>query len=263
MTVLATTNCLFLLFKTDIHRTVNKCMLTLRVLRENYLKLTFYWKTFYNIWKYWMNACVCHLSRLSLWASILQSLPLVCGASRLPHSFCLMDSGMRNAFGPTKVVMLLAGSIRDVSMHWTSWRDTSGYCSARALDVKGAVQGWRQGAGSFLLVTSAALFPHLINLPLLTWRTQGSNECVMAERTTATVALSDCRLLYLLTAVYRKQNDWCTKTAVVPLLFLRLLAGWWWTTFCVAFVKNEGANWVTVNHLIKITLKAKRPFGKQ
>lgn len=71
---------------------------------------------------------VYHLSRLSLWASILQSLPLVCGASRLPHSFCLMDNGMRNAFGPTKVVMLLAGSIRDVSMHWTSWRDTTGYC---------------------------------------------------------------------------------------------------------------------------------------
>lgn len=67
--------------------------------------------------------CVCHLSRLSLWASILQSLPLVCGASRLPHSFCLMDKGMRKALGPTKVVILLAGSIRDVSMHWTSWKD--------------------------------------------------------------------------------------------------------------------------------------------
>lgn len=67
--------------------------------------------------------CVCHLSRLSLWASILQSLPLVCGASRLPQSFCLMDKGMRKALGPTKVVILLAGSIRDVSMHWTSWKD--------------------------------------------------------------------------------------------------------------------------------------------
>lgn len=68
-------------------------------------------------------ARACHLSRLSLWASILQSLPLVCGASRLPHSFCLMDRGMRKALGPTKVVILLAGSIRDVSMHWTSWKD--------------------------------------------------------------------------------------------------------------------------------------------
>lgn len=66
---------------------------------------------------------VFHLSRLSLWASILQSLPLVCGASRLPHSFCLMDRGMRKAFGPTKVVMLLAGSIKDVSMHWSSWKN--------------------------------------------------------------------------------------------------------------------------------------------
>lgn len=65
----------------------------------------------------------CHLSRLSLWASILQSLPLVCGASRLPHNFCLMDKGIRKALGPTKVVMLLAGSIRDVSIQWTSWKD--------------------------------------------------------------------------------------------------------------------------------------------
>lgn len=61
-----------------------------------------------------------HLSRLSLCASILQSLPRVCGASRLPHSFCRMDSGIRKAFGPTSVVMLLAGSRRDVSMHWES-----------------------------------------------------------------------------------------------------------------------------------------------
>lgn len=68
------------------------------------------------------NKCVCHLSRLSLWASILQSLPLVCGASKLPQSFCLMDKGMRKALGPTKVVILLAGSIRDVSIHWTSWK---------------------------------------------------------------------------------------------------------------------------------------------
>ena len=66
---------------------------------------------------------VAYLSRLSLWANILQSLPLVCGASRLPHSFCLMDRGMRKALGPTKVVMLLAGSMRDVSMHWTSCVD--------------------------------------------------------------------------------------------------------------------------------------------
>lgn len=64
--------------------------------------------------------CVGHLSRWSLCASNLQSLPLVCGASRLPHNFCLMDKGMRKALGPTKVVMLLAGSIKDVSMHWTS-----------------------------------------------------------------------------------------------------------------------------------------------
>lgn len=166
---------------------------------------------------------VCHLSRLSLWASILQSLPLVCGASKLPHSFCLMDNGMRNAFGPTKVVMLLAGSIRDVSMHWTSWRDTTGYYPVRVRHVKGAVQDWRQGPGSFLLVKSVALLPHLMNLPLLTGRTQGSNECVIAERTTATVALSDCCLLYLLAVVYRKlccwkQNDWCSKTAVALLL---------------------------------------------
>lgn len=63
------------------------------------------------------------LSRLSLWASILQSLdPLVWGASRLPQSFCLMERGMRKALGPTKVVMLLAGSSRDVSMLWVSWR---------------------------------------------------------------------------------------------------------------------------------------------
>lgn len=61
-----------------------------------------------------------YLSRWSLWASILQSFPLVCGASRLPHNFCLMDNGIRKALGPIKVVMLLAGSIRDVSMHWSS-----------------------------------------------------------------------------------------------------------------------------------------------
>lgn len=119
---------------------------------------------------------VCHLSRLSLWASILQSLPLVCGASRLPHSFCLMDNGMRKAFGPTKVVMLLAGSIRDVSMHWTSWRDTTGYDSVRALYAEGATRDRRRGAGSFLLVTCVAPFPGLINLPLLTGRTNVSQQ---------------------------------------------------------------------------------------
>lgn len=64
-----------------------------------------------------------HLSRLSLWASILQSFPLVWGASRLPHSFCRMETGMRNAFGPTSVVMLLAGSSSDVSMLWESCRE--------------------------------------------------------------------------------------------------------------------------------------------
>lgn len=67
-----------------------------------------------------------HLSRLSLWASILQSFPLVWGASRLPHSFCRMERGMRKAFGPTSVVMLLAGSSRDVSMLWESCRESGG-----------------------------------------------------------------------------------------------------------------------------------------
>lgn len=63
-----------------------------------------------------------HLSRLSLCANILQSFPLVCGASRLPHNFCRMETGMRKAFGPTSVVMLLAGSNRDVSILWESCR---------------------------------------------------------------------------------------------------------------------------------------------
>lgn len=64
-----------------------------------------------------------HLSRLSLWANILQSFPLVCGASRLPHNFCRMETGMRKALGPTRVVMLLAGSSRDVSILWESCRE--------------------------------------------------------------------------------------------------------------------------------------------
>ena len=63
-----------------------------------------------------------HLSRLSLWANILQSFPLVCGASRLPHNFCRMETGMRKALGPTSVVMLLAGSSKDVSILWESCR---------------------------------------------------------------------------------------------------------------------------------------------
>lgn len=65
-----------------------------------------------------------HLSRLSLWANILQSFPLVCGASRLPHNFCRMETGMRKALGPTRVVMLLAGSSRDVSILWESCRES-------------------------------------------------------------------------------------------------------------------------------------------
>lgn len=74
-----------------------------------------------------------HLSRLSLWANILQSLPLVCGASRLPHNFCRIETGMRKAFGPTSVVMLLAGSNRDVSMLWES-------CTKRTRVDEGDVQ---------------------------------------------------------------------------------------------------------------------------
>lgn len=87
-----------------------------------------------------------------------------------------MDNGMRKAFGPTKVVMLLAGSIRDVSMHWTSWRDTTGYDSVRALYAEGATHDRRRGAGSFLLVTCVAPFPGLNNLPLLTGRMNVSRQ---------------------------------------------------------------------------------------
>lgn len=57
-----------------------------------------------------------HLSRFSLWASILQSCPLVCGASRLLQSFCRMGGGMLKAPGPVMVVMVLAGSSRGRSM---------------------------------------------------------------------------------------------------------------------------------------------------
>lgn len=217
------------------------------------------------------NQSVYHLSRLSLWASILQSLPLVCGASRLPHSFCLMDNGMRNAFGPTKVVMLLAGSIRDVSMHWTSWRDTTGYYSVRVLYVKGAIHNWTQGAASFLPVMSVTPFPHLMNLPLLTGRTQCSNECVMAERTAATAALSDCRLLHLLAAIYRKlccwkENDWCPEIAVVPLFWCffvffttagRLMVGDVLCCFC-----QTKANWVAVQPFDSNLLKSQASIWK-
>lgn len=67
-----------------------------------------------------------HLSRLSLWANILQSFPLVCGASRLPHNFCRMETGMRKALGPISVVMLLAGSSKDVSILWESCEKVRG-----------------------------------------------------------------------------------------------------------------------------------------
>lgn len=56
----------------------------------------------------------------------------------------------------------------------------------------------------------------------------------------ATVALSDCRLLHLLAAVYRKlccwkQNDWCSETAVLPLL--------WWGFFMTA-------GWLMVDNVL-------------
>ncbi len=63
-----------------------------------------------------------HLSRLSLCASILQSFPRVCGTSRLLHSLLLTLTGILNALGPVRTVILLPGSIRDVSMPWTSCR---------------------------------------------------------------------------------------------------------------------------------------------
>lgn len=70
--------------------------------------------------------------------------------------------------------------------------------------MKGAMQGWRQGAASFLLVNSGAPFPQLRNVLLLSRRTRRSQECVLAEETTATVAPSDCRLLHLLAAVLQE-----------------------------------------------------------
>ncbi len=49
------------------------------------------------------------------------------GLRRVQTPAQLLPDGQRDpkAFGPTSVVMLLAGSRRDVSMHWESWTNTT------------------------------------------------------------------------------------------------------------------------------------------
>lgn len=60
MTVLATTNRLFLLSETQIHSTVNDCLLTWREhLHENHLKLTFYLRISHNRDSVKQESCTC------------------------------------------------------------------------------------------------------------------------------------------------------------------------------------------------------------